>query len=82
MMEKGRLEYGSTAIQDAGGDVVVYEDDRDHIHRDWRGGARFLLMMVYYQAIDHVSARAAMLQGIFRGKIVQLEMQRVGDESM
>ena len=82
MMEKGRLEYGSTAIQDAGGDVVVYEDDRDHIHRDWRGGARFLLMTVCHETVDRVSAQAAMLQGVFRGKIVQLETQRVGDESM
>ena len=82
MMENGRLEYGSTVIQDTGGDVGVYEDDQDHIHRDWRGGARFLLMTVYYQAIDHVSTQAATLQGVFRGKIVQLEMQRVGDESM
>ena len=84
MMEKGRLEYGSTAIQDAGGDVVgvVDEDDQDHIHRDWSGLARFLLMMVYYQLIDHVSARAVTLQGVFRARIVQLEMQRVGDESM
>ena len=84
-MEKGRLDwvYGSTVKGDLGGDVVVvYEDDQDHIYRDWSGLARFLLMMVYHGAIDHVSARAAMLQGVFRGKIVQLEMQRVGNESM
>lgn len=82
MMEKGRPEYGSTAIQDTGGDVVVYEDDQDHIHRDWSGLARFLLMMVYHGAIDHVSTQVATLQSIFRARIVQLEMQRVEDEGM